>query len=108
MAETQLTRQHDGQTITVVVGTQLVVTLDESPTTGYTWAPPKGSDALPLIGDDFTLAAPGGVGGGGQRRLRFNLRQAGEHRIELLLMRPWEGPDAAVDRFKVTVQALPG
>ena len=108
MAETLLTRQDHGQTIAVAMGSQLVVQLDESPTTGYAWAPAEACDALPLAGDDFTSAAPGRVGGGGQRRLQFDVRQPGEHRLDLVLMRPWEGADAAVDRFTVTVQARPG
>lgn len=108
MAETLLTRQDHGQTIAAAVGSQLVVQLDESPTTGYAWAPAKACDALPLADDDFTSAAPGKVGGGGQRRLQFDVRQPGEHRLDLVLIRPWEGVDAAVDRFTVTVQARPG
>ncbi len=89
------------------MGAQLVVTLDESPTTGYAWVPAEACSVLLLNGDDFTPAAAGAVGGGGHRRLHFNVRQPGEHPLELLLMRPWEGPGAAVDRFQVTVQAHP-
>ena len=107
MAETLLTRQDHGQTITVAVGAQLVVQLDESPTSGYTWAPVRANDALALIGDDFAAAAPGRVGGGGRRRLHFDVLQPGEHRLELALMRPWEGAAAAVERFTLTVQAQP-
>jgi predicted secreted protein len=110
MAATTLTRQHQGQTITAVVGSVLAVTLDESPTTGYTWAPAEASSALPLTSDDFAPAAAGGtgggsVGGGGLRRLQFKVAQPGEHALDLLLMRPWEGPGAAVDQFHITVQA---
>jgi predicted secreted protein len=105
MAATPLTRQHQGQTVTADLGSVLVVVLDESPTTGYVWAPAGASSALPLTGDDFTPATGGGVGGGGHRRLQFTVSQPGEHLLELLLMRPWEGPGAAVDRFQVTVQA---
>lgn len=108
MVDTLLTHQHNGQTILAAVGSQVVVQLDESPTTGYAWAPAEAFDALPLVGDDFTSAAPGRVGGGGQRRLQFDVRQPGEHQLDLVLMRPWEGADAAVDRFTVTVQARPG
>lgn len=107
MADTLLTRQHHGQTVAAAVGSQLVVQLDESPTTGYTWSPVKAGGALALASADFTPAAPGSVGGGGQRRLCFDVRQPGVHGLELLLMRPWEGADAAVDRFTVTVQAHP-
>jgi predicted secreted protein len=107
MAETLLTRQDHGQTIAVAVGSQLVVQLDESPTTGYTWAPLKTNDALPLTGDGFAAATPGSVGGGGRRRLHFSVLQPGEHQLELALMRPWEGAAAAVERFTLTVQAQP-
>ncbi len=107
MADILLTRPQHGQTVSAAVGSQLVVQLDESPTTGYAWAPAMACDALPLTGDTFTPAAPGRVGGGGQRRLHFDVRQTGEHPLDLLLMRPWEGADAAVDRFTVTVQAHP-
>ena len=89
MADTLLTRQHHGQAISAAVGSQVVVQLDESPTTGYAWAPAKACDALLLTGDDFTAAAPGRVGGGGQRRLQFDVRQPGEHRL---------GVDAALGR----------
>jgi inhibitor of cysteine peptidase len=103
MATSPLTRQHQGQTISAALGSVLVVSLDESPTTGYAWAPAAASSALPLTGDDFTPAAAGSVGGAGQRRLQFKASQPGQHPLELLLMRPWEGPGAAVDRFQVTV-----
>ena len=107
MAETLLTRQHLGLTVAVALGSQVVVQLDEAPTTGYAWAPATASGALPLTGDDFTPGAPGSVGGSGQRRLQFDVQQPGEHRLDLVLMRPWEGADAAIDRFTVTVRAHP-
>jgi predicted secreted protein len=108
MAETLLTRQHDGQTITAAVGSVIVVRLDESPTTGYGWAPLAADEALALVGSDFALPAQAGVGGGGQRTLRFEVRQRGKHLLQLVLVRPWEGEAGAVDRFSVTVQATPG
>jgi inhibitor of cysteine peptidase len=107
MADTLLNRLHHGQTLEAAVGSQLLVQLDENPSTGYTWAPVATSEALPLTGGDFTAAAPGSVGGGGLRSLRFDVAQAGEHALELALMRPWEGADAAVQRFNVTVRAHP-
>ena len=107
MSDTLLTRQHHGQTVTAAVGSTLSVRLDESPTTGYTWAVLHASEALLLTGDDFSPAQPGGVGGGGQRSLHFEVRQPGEHRLELVLRRSWEGADAAADRVTVTVYASP-
>ena len=63
------------------------------------------SAALALGGSDFSPPAPPSAGGQGQRRLHFDVCRPGTHRLELALMRPWEGADAAVDRFTVTVCA---
>lgn len=105
MAETELTRQDNGQTIKLAVGARFSVRLDEAPTTGYTWAPLQPSAALALGGSDFSPPAPPSVGGQGQRRLHFDVCRPGTHLLELALVRPWEGADAAVDRFTVTVCA---
>lgn len=105
MADTLLTSRQHGQTVTVAVGTPLVVQLDESPTTGYAWSLVTAQEALPLTADGFEPAAPGSVGGGGLRCLHFNVRRPGDHRLELALMRPWEGAAAAIDRFAATVRA---
>lgn len=107
MAETLLTRQHDGQAIDAAVGARIVVMLDESPTTGYNWTQVGADDALVLLETDFTPPAQAGVGGGGQRTLRFELRQGGRHELRLALARPWERESSAVDHFMVVVQAAP-
>ena len=107
MSETALTRADHGKTVAATVGSTLSVGLDESPTTGYTWANRSAGDVLSLDGSDFALASGAAVGGGGRRSLRFSVVAAGTVTLRLLLLRGWEADSCAVDEFAVLVVATP-
>lgn len=102
MADLLLSRRDHGRTIDAPPGTTLVLTLDESPTTGYGWTTLHATDALALNGSDFE--PPAALGGSGRRTLRFEVRQPGRHALALALVRPWEGEAGAIDRFALTVR----
>jgi predicted secreted protein len=105
MPATLLTRQDHGQSLHLPVGATIAVQLDESPTTGYTWADRSDGQVVRPDGDDFTAAAPGAVGGGGLRQWRYSLGQVGTGTLRLVLVQAWAGEAAPTDEFKVTVQA---
>ena len=114
MTETFLTRQHHGQTITAAIGDRIEVLLDETPTSGYTWANLSAGDSLTLEGSDFrSSGAPGDAGAvavagrGGQRQFHFSARQAGISLLQLKLMQAWMGQASSVDDFAVTVTIPP-
>ena len=96
-----LTQTDDGRVFNVQKGDQVVVRLEESPTTGYRWAV-EDVDAgiLRLQNDDFSPAGSG-VGGGGERTLTFIAQNAGTTRIQLKLWRDWEGSNSIRNRFDV-------
>lgn len=105
MAETRLTRQQHGQIVDTVVGSALVVQLDEAPTTGCTWANQTTGDVLVLETSDFSPAKPGAVGGSGQRTWRFAVRQAGTATVQLSLTQAWDSTAPPLETYSVEVHA---
>ena len=105
MAETRLTRQQHGQIVDAVVGSALVVQLDEAPTTGCTWTNLTTGDVLVLQASDFSPAKAGAVGGSGQRTWRFAVRQAGTTTVQLRLRQAWDASASALDTYSVEVHA---
>lgn len=106
MAETLLTREHDGQTVIAQVGSTLLLVLDESPTTGHVWVDRSEGGVLAADGDEFSPARAGVVGGGGEHRFRYRVLQPGIRRLQLALMQPWAGDAPPADRYDVTVHAV--
>jgi len=81
------------RSVELEAGRELVVELDENPTTGYIWKyviSPKG--IVVPAGSDFSRdEAPAGmVGVGGTRVFRFKAAYAGEVSITFSESRPWE------------------
>jgi len=110
MRSVVLGRADSGRPVHLGVGDRLTVELSESPTTGYAWSVVAPAEGLSLLSDEFLApdAAPGTVGRGGRRRLVYQaVRPVPEAQLLMVLMRPWEGVDAAVDRFSVPVRIDP-
>jgi inhibitor of cysteine peptidase len=98
-----LTQTDKHRSFNVQKGDQVVVRLEESPTTGHRWAiDDVGPAILTLQNDDFSPAGSG-VGGGGERTLTFIAQNAGTTHIQLKLWRDWEGPKSITSRFDVAV-----
>ena len=106
MAETVLTYEDNGRAIETLVGTNLIVRLEESPTTGYVWINKTAGDVLLLQNTDFSPVLPGLVGGTGLRTLRFVVSKLGKSTLLLKQMREWEGESSAAEVFSVTIQAV--
>jgi len=105
MAVIELDRNSAGQTAAAVVGDEVVVTLDETPTSGYRWVLETIDQAvLSPLDDAFTPPAPGLLGGAGQHRFRFAVIGPGQTALRLGLRRPWD-PAAIGDVFESTIDA---
>lgn len=108
MAPDTLTRDDDGRTIALTIGETLHIVLAENPTTGYRWVV-EVSDAgvLAIRSDHFPLGS-GAAGAGGMRRVELVAVGKGDATVSARLRRPWEGTQAAIDRFAITITVASG
>jgi predicted secreted protein len=94
--------------VSAAVGEVVELAVEELPGAGYRWVVREVPDGVVLV--DEVLGAPpsppGLVGGVARRTLRFRVDQPGSHRLELVLVRPWEPPEVPPARRRiVTVTA---
>jgi predicted secreted protein len=90
---------------TLALGDGLVLRLAENPTTGYRWQlSQSGPGELSLVEERFVAGADGAApGAGGHRLVRFIGRRSGEVRVQAVLRRSWEAPDAAAQTRVYTI-----
>ncbi len=103
MNETIVTRAHNGKTVAIHVGEKLIVRLEESATTGFTWAVANDADMLVVVHSDYAPASAG-VGGGGLRTFTFIAKKAGAASLRFKLWREWEGESSVTDVFTVNAR----
>jgi predicted secreted protein len=105
VAEIELGPADAGATRAVSEGDELIVGLDETPTSGYRWAVDAiDPSVLEVVGDEFTPPAPGPLGGSGRHEFRFRVIGTGSSPIRLVLARAWD-PTAAADTYETAVDA---
>jgi len=105
--EITLTERDNGQSITVPLGANLVLRLNETPGSGFRWAVDTGDQTiLELHRSDYIPANNPAVGGGGQRVLEFEAKGSGSVRLALKLQRAWEGDKTLASRFEVKIQVI--
>ena len=104
MSKTALTQADKGKTIDVHPGTQIVIHIQENPTTGYRWAIDQNNAAvLPLDSSNYATTSGGGAGGGGVRTFTFTAKQPGTVHLQLKLWRSWQGNSSITDRYDVII-----
>ena len=103
-ASRQITAADSGSTVTLAPNDFLTVTLDDNPTTGYSWAINQ-VDASVLAPQraDFTQGSSNAPGSGGTRALSFKALRAGSTVLHLKHWRPSEGDNPLNERFVVMV-----
>lgn len=94
-----LTEAEDGHEVVLAVGDELVVLLDENPTTGYRWAVTC-AEGFELAEDSYEPAQPMAFGSGGRRELHFRATAAGRAELELSHRQEWEGEGSARGHFR--------
>jgi hypothetical protein len=75
MAKVVLTREDNGKTVEMEVGDSLVVQLNESPVTGFTWAVKRCDRRLALQNSDYSPAGAGIMGERSRTRIRGPRKQ---------------------------------
>jgi inhibitor of cysteine peptidase len=104
MPDSVLTEKDNEKEVELPLGTQVRIDLPENPTTGYRWnLGDFKSTTLKLRSDEYIPNQPSGIGGGGIRQFLFEARSPGKSKICLKNIRAWEGEDAAVKTFDVTI-----
>ena len=94
-------------TIQVARDDVVIVELEESIGTGYSWevagAVRRGVE---VVGSTHVPAAHAMPGAAGTRRVRLAAREAGTAEVELVLRRPWEDADAVIRRLVLRFSIL--
>ena len=103
MANLQISKAQDGQTIVAGAGDVLALELPSNPTTGYKWD--FASIDENVVGIEHADYEPAGTapGSGGVDRWTLRARSPGKTRLELKRFRPWGGDHSIVERFKITL-----
>ena len=105
MSNITLTEADKGKTIDVQQGTEVLIRLNENPTTGYRWAIDQSDDTvLPLQGSNFASSPSAAVGAGGTRLFTFTANQPGTVHLQLKRWREWQGDSSIIERYDVTIQ----
>jgi inhibitor of cysteine peptidase len=82
---------------------EVVLELQESPSTGYRWAIETTGDAVTEIESTFIPLSDAGIGGGGQRLVRFVAAHPGSAEIRAVLRRAWEPPGRNLNYCAITI-----
>ncbi len=100
-----LTKADKGKTVQVHTGDQVMLQLDENPSTGYLWAIDKTDNAvLALQHSDYTPTPGGALGSGGTRVFTFIAKNPGRVHLQLKVWRSFEGNSSVIQRYDATIQ----
>jgi Zn-dependent peptidase ImmA (M78 family)/predicted secreted protein len=105
----RIDRRGDAEQVTPRPGDEIVVALEEIPSTGYIWQlarPPRGMSLL-----DSTFELPAGTdanseevfGAAGTRFVVLRAEEPGRESLELIKKHPWEPHGEVVDRFRLDI-----
>jgi inhibitor of cysteine peptidase len=103
--ELPFTAADHGRTVEASLGDTILLSLPETPSTGYIWALDR-PEATPVtvLSSEFVQPDAERMGAPGVRTLRLKPTQAGSLQLRLKRWRPWEGDPSVVERFELTVQ----
>jgi inhibitor of cysteine peptidase len=101
-----LTADDAEQTIEVTTGEEIVVTLEENPTTGYQWTVDELVGHLTSVSSEFAAPGTQRPGAGGHRTIVLRATGSGPAELRVRYARPWGGEtsDARRLRFRFVVK----
>ena len=107
MSVLKLSREDNGKLIEPRQGDVILVSLQETPTTGYRWAVDTIDETiLELQNEGFRMAPKAGIGGGGTRTFRFQAITKGSVNLKLKLWREWLGDASITERYSLTIKVV--
>jgi inhibitor of cysteine peptidase len=103
----KLSREDNGKLIKLRQDDAIIVSLQETPTTGYRWAVDNTDETiLELQSEGFRTVPEAGLGGSGTRTLSFRAIKAGSVNLKLKLWREWAGEASITERYSLTINVL--
>jgi len=99
--------EQNGENVTVPVESEVIISLAENPSTGYSWNA-TASPGLTVVGDRYRASATPEimVGAGGIRTWTLVPERPGTFTFSAVYRRPWENVTGTEDRFDLTVTAV--
>ncbi len=80
---------NNNETVTLPVGSAITISLDENPTTGYSWNVTS-SAGLEYVNDTYIAPETGLVGAGGVHVWEYLAAEEGSAEFSAVYKRPWE------------------
>jgi inhibitor of cysteine peptidase len=93
-----------GTSVCVRISEEVVLELQENPTTGYRWTIETSGEALRQLAPTYAPAPNAEIGGGGKRTVRFIAVRAGTSEIRAVLRRSWEQQDGSLSTYAVKIK----
>lgn len=102
----RITLDQSGRTVTVPVGTTILVELPSNPSTGFTWEITRPPDpaVLRLVSHRFQPEWSPAIGAGGTDLWYFRAVGAGTTTVRMRYARPW-APEDSPRHFSFTVRS---
>jgi inhibitor of cysteine peptidase len=103
----KLGRKDNGKLVKPHKGDVIIVSLQETPTTGYRWTVDTTDETiLELQNESFRVAPEAGIGGSGTRTFSFRAITAGSVNLKLKLRREWAGDASITEHYSLTINVL--
>ena len=96
----------NGDILTIPASDRVLVTLAESPTTGYSWNATV-SKGLTLVSDTYVAPNTTLIGAGGYHEWLLAPDGPGTYTFKAAYFRPWEGASSAAGIFSLVIEATP-
>ena len=80
------------------------ISLEENPTTGYTWILIYKSDEIELLNKQYSPSMPPAIGSGGTIKFVFQPKKYGNLCLKLEYKRPWEKKALKVEEYLIEVK----
>jgi predicted secreted protein len=108
MSSTTVSESDAGKEVVLKPGDMLVISLDETPGTGYRWALAHGvPEILRLVESGYVAPAGEQLGKPGRHRWTFEAGTTGNARLVLKRSRAWAADDLTVGTFEIDVRITP-
>jgi len=100
----KLTKENDGQQLSVSVGDKITVTLLEHSTAGYRWSITQlDTNVISTLEDKYIRPKSKNFGAAGERKFTLQAMNPASTDVVLEEKRPWEAEEKAVSKFKINV-----
>jgi inhibitor of cysteine peptidase len=103
MGQILIDQDDNNKTFDAKLGDLIIITIKESPTTGYRWKLGRIDEGLVVMEDSkYHIDPDSRIGGGGTRTFTIRVRSPGTTKIQLTHQREWE--NSAINQFVVFIR----